>query len=149
LRNVRDVDILLREVIESDLPIFYEYQADPVAYQMAAYHTKDWVSFQSHWKKILADESNTIQTIVYQGQVAGNIQSFLMEGKREVGYWLGREFWNKGIATQALDLFLQQVKTRPLYGVVAIHNTGSKRVLEKCGFRFHGENEDEVIFIFE
>ncbi|MFN8426694.1 MAG: GNAT family N-acetyltransferase [Anaerolineales bacterium] len=30
---------------------------------------------------------------------AGSIGSWDMEGKREVGYWIGKEFWGKGIAT--------------------------------------------------
>jgi RimJ/RimL family protein N-acetyltransferase len=141
------MDILLREVIDSDLPIFYQNQADPIAYQMAAYPSKDWESFLAHWKNILADETNRFQTIVYQGQVAGNVLSFLMDGKREVGYWLGREFWGKGIATQALALFLQQEQTRPLYGVVIKHNAASKRVLENCGFHLQAEEAEQVIFI--
>jgi hypothetical protein len=53
---------------------------------------------------------------------------------REVGYWLGREFWGQGIATQALALFLEEEPTRPLVAHVAKHNIGSRRVLEKCGF---------------
>jgi RimJ/RimL family protein N-acetyltransferase len=141
------MDILLRAMTESDLPIFYEHQADPEAYRMAAYPSKDWESFQSHWKKNLAVESNRNQTILYQGEVAGYIVSFLMDGKREVGYWLGREFWNQGITSSALKIFLQQEKTRPLYGVVAKHNAGSKRVLEKCGFQLQGEETEEFIFI--
>jgi RimJ/RimL family protein N-acetyltransferase len=141
------MDILLRPVTESDLPIFYEHQADPEAYRMAAYPSKDWASFQSHWKKNLAEESNRNQTILYQGEVAGYIVSFLKDGKREVGYWLGREFWNQGITSSALKIFLQQEKTRPLYGVVAKHNAGSKRVLEKCGFQLQGEEAEEFIFI--
>ena len=143
------MEILLRDVIDSDLPIFFEHQADPVAYRIAAYPSKDWESFQSHWKKNLANESNWNQTILYQGKVAGYIVSFLMDGKREVGYWLGREFWNQGIASRALKMFLQQEKRRPLYGVVVKHNTGSKRVLEKCGFQLQGEEAEEVIFILE
>jgi RimJ/RimL family protein N-acetyltransferase len=51
-----------------------------------------------------------------------------------VGYWLGREFWGQGIATQALALFLKEERTRPLVAHVAQHNIGSRRVLEKCGF---------------
>jgi RimJ/RimL family protein N-acetyltransferase len=52
-----------------------------------------------------------------------------------VGYWLGRSYWGRGIATRALALFLPLVPARPLYAHVASHNTGSMRVLVKCGFR--------------
>jgi RimJ/RimL family protein N-acetyltransferase len=61
--------------------------------------------------------------------------------ERQVGYWLGREFWGKGIASESLKQFLGVVKTRPLYGMVAKHNSASKRVLEKCGFKVIGEDK--------
>ena len=51
-----------------------------------------------------------------------------------MGYWLGSDYWGKGIATQALRQFLQIDTVRPLYAHVAKHNLGSRRVLEKCGF---------------
>jgi RimJ/RimL family protein N-acetyltransferase len=60
--------------------------------------------------------------------------------KREFGYWLGREFWGKGIATEALSQFFGVVKTRPLFAHVAKHNIASRRVLEKCGFMVIREN---------
>jgi RimJ/RimL family protein N-acetyltransferase len=57
-----------------------------------------------------------------------------VEGEREVGYWLGREYWGKGIATAALAAYLKVEQQRPLHAYVAAHNIGSRRVLEKCGF---------------
>jgi RimJ/RimL family protein N-acetyltransferase len=135
--------ILLRDVIESDLPIFFEQQLDPVANQMAAFPARDREAFMAHWSKILADETNILKTILFDGQVAGNIVSWEQpdEGsEREVGYWLGREYWGKGIATRALSLFLEQITARPLYAYVAKHNLASIRVLEKCGFTITGED---------
>ena len=75
------------------------------------------------------------RAIVHEGDVAGNVVSFERDGKREVGYWLGGEFWGKEIATRALAEFLREVTQRPLYATVATSNVGSIRVLEKCGFR--------------
>ena len=73
--------------------------------------------------------------------MAGHLVSFLLVGEREVGYWLGKEFWGKGIATKALAEFLKIIETRPLYAHVAKHNIGSRRVLEKCGFMVIGEDK--------
>ena len=137
--------ILLRDVITSDLPIFFEQQLDPVATQMAAFPARDREAFMAHWTKILADKSNILKAILFDGQVAGNIVSWQQSGEREVGYWLGREYWGKGIATQALSAFLGHVKTRPLFAHVAIHNLASIRVLEKCGFTITGVEVEELI----
>ena len=57
------------------------------------------------------------------------------EGKREIGYWIDRAFWGRGVATEALSAFLCLEKTRPLYAGVAKHNVASIRVLQKCGFK--------------
>ena len=131
----------LRDVTESDLPILFEQQLDPEATAMAAFPARDHDAFMAHWKKIMAYEKNLIKTILRGDQVAGYILSWEMEGEREVGYWLGKEFWGKGIATQAVAEYVSLVKTRPLMAHVARHNIGSRRVLEKCGFKVIGEDK--------
>jgi RimJ/RimL family protein N-acetyltransferase len=132
--------IQLRDALETDLPIFYEQQLDPEATAMASFPARARDSFMTHWTKIMADRSVQIKTILFDGEIAGNIVCFEQLGEREVGYWLGREYWGKGIATQALTEFLKEIETRPLYAHVAKHNIGSKRVLEKCGFSIAGED---------
>ncbi len=143
--------IILREVIQDDLPIFFEHQRDPEAANMAAFPSRDREAFMAHWAKIMADKNSMNRTILFSGQVAGNIASFEMEGEREVGYWIGREFWGRGIVSESLKQFLGQEMRRPLFAHVAKHNLASLRVLEKCGFKVIREdkwtpnpNEDEV-----
>jgi len=133
--------IILRNVTESDLPILFEQQLDPEATAMAAFPSRDHDAFMAHWKKIMGYEKSIIKTILRDGQVAGCILSWEMEGEREVGYWLGKEYWGKGIATQAVAEYISIVKTRPLMAHVARHNIGSRRVLEKCGFKVIGEDK--------
>jgi RimJ/RimL family protein N-acetyltransferase len=72
--------------------------------------------------------------VLFEGCVAGNVVSWRSEGRQEVGYWLGGEWWGRGIATAALSQLLGHVPQRPLHACVAPHNAGSLRVLEKCGF---------------
>ena len=107
-------EIILRDVIESDLPILFEQQLDPEATAMAAFPSRDREPFMAHWAKIMAYENNLIKAISYDGEVAGYILSWEMEGEREVGYWVGKEYWGKSIATQALAEYISIVKTRPL-----------------------------------
>ena len=83
---------------------------------------------------MLGSPETLVRTIVWDGQVAGNIESWNLQGRRLVGYWIGREFWGKGIASRALAAFLELDAVRPLHAWVATHNVASKRVLEKCGF---------------
>lgn len=127
---------MLRDVLESDLPILYDQQLDPEATRMAAFPAREqWSEFLAHWQtKILGDPACRKQTIVWNGEVAGNILSWPKEERRLVGYWIGRAYWGRGIATAALQQFLAQDTGRPLEAIVAVHNVASIRVLEKCGF---------------
>ncbi len=137
-------DIQLRDVAEDDLPIFYEQGKDPEAVHMAAFTAEDpsdWEAFQAHWAKIRADENTLIQTILFEGRVVGHIASFERFGDLEVTYWLGKEFWGKGLATLALKAFLEIQTERPLYARAAKDNTASIRVLEKCGFSISGHDK--------
>lgn len=136
--------IVLRDMTEDDLPTFYEHQLDPDANYMAAFTSKDPQdrdAFKAHWTKIMADDSIIIKTILFDGQVAGHILSHGWFGEPEVSYWIGKEFWGKGIATVALFIFLDHYKTRPLYARAAKDNAASLRLLEKCGFTVTGEDE--------
>ena len=102
---------------------------------MAAFPSRDEAAFREHWEtRVLPNDTGIKKTIVCDGEVAGNILAFELDGKVLVGYWLGREFWGRGVATAALAQFLEQVETRPLHAYVAEHNHASIRVLEKCGF---------------
>jgi RimJ/RimL family protein N-acetyltransferase len=138
-------DVLLRDVEESDLPVFFEHQLDPEATRMADFPAREREPFMAHWSKVLKEETAVKKTILFEGEVAGNIVSFMNAGEREVGYWIGREFWGRGIATLALAGFLRLEERRPLHARVVRHNVASIKVLEKCGFRVTGEEPDEFI----
>lgn len=133
-------NVQLRDAVETDLQIFYEQQQDLEAIQMAAFPSRNRDAFMAHWLKILADDSVMIKTILVNGDIAGNIVCFDQLGEREVGYWLGKEYWGKGIASQGLTQFLEYIETRPLCAHVAKHNIASRRVLEKCGFKVAAED---------
>ena len=136
--------MFLRAVQPDDLPVLFEQQLDPEANRMAAFTAADPAdreAFAAKWARILADDSVAAATIVHAGAVAGSVMLWRdpeLDGP-EVTYWLGKEFWGLGLATAALQLFLLEIRTRPLYGRAAKDNLASIRVLEKCGFIFERE----------
>jgi RimJ/RimL family protein N-acetyltransferase len=134
--------VSLRAVLEEDLQTLFEHQLDPDAIRMAAFPPRDEEAHFAHWRKILADDSVIAATVLFDGQIAGNIGSWDDEGERLVGYWIGKSFWGKGIATAALARFIDRFDTRPLRAHVAEHNVASLRVLEKSGFRIVGKRRD-------
>ncbi|CAM5474068.1 GNAT family N-acetyltransferase OS=Streptomyces tendae OX=1932 GN=GUR47_13200 PE=4 SV=1 [Streptomyces tendae] len=149
--------IALREVHDSDLPVFFRQMNDPEALRMAAFTPEDpadWDAFATHWTKI-RDSRDIVRTILADGDVVGSTAVYGDPGEREVTYWVGRAYWGRGVATAALRALLTEVRDRPLYARAAADNTGSRRVLEKCGFVIsvqargfapaRGEEIDEVV----
>jgi RimJ/RimL family protein N-acetyltransferase len=111
---------------------------------MAAFTAKrptDRQAFEAHWKKILADKMITIRTILYEEQVAGYVLCHSWFGEPEISYWIGKQYWGKGIATRALADLLAIMKARPLYARAAKDNIASLRVLDKCSFKITGEGK--------
>ncbi len=152
------IELKLRLSTKDDVAVFFEQQSDVCAQKMAAFVSEDKddiEAFKKKWTRILNDKSMEKRTIIADGEIAGYLSSFYRAGQAEVCYWLGKEFWGKGIATKALTAFLSEFPLRPLHARAALENTGSIRVLEKCGFvcsgrgRYfalaHGREVDEVI----
>src|SRR3954447_14021883 len=108
MTEVNDVTpgVRLRSVEGPDLDVFFDHQADPQAVEMAAFPARDKDQFEAHWQKIRADDTLVARTIVADGMVAGNIGSWQDNGQQLLGYWIGREWWGRGVATQALALFV-------------------------------------------
>lgn len=90
-----------------------------------------WEAFDAHWRRILADPTILVHTILWDGQVAGSILSYEEESRPKVSYWLGKEFWGKGLATMALKVFLAEhnccqandsLSRRALYWLVKLNS---------------------------
>jgi RimJ/RimL family protein N-acetyltransferase len=139
------VTVELREVREADIPILFAHQSDPEANAMAAFPARDEPAFREHLARVLADPANIIRAIVSGDRVVGQIGSWDDGDQRNVGYWIGREHWSNGYATEALRALLAIDATRPLWVHVAEHNVGSQRVAERCGFVFDHEVQEEDV----
>ncbi|MFI6054388.1 GNAT family N-acetyltransferase [Streptomyces violascens] len=131
------VAITLREVRDGDLPVFWEHLSDPKAQQVAAVtreYNYDRKQFDAHWARVRGDGSVTMRTVLADGVVVGYAALYGPSDEREVTYWIDRAHWGRGIATAALAQLVALESGRPLFAHAAADNTGSIRVLEKCGF---------------
>jgi [ribosomal protein S5]-alanine N-acetyltransferase len=99
-------------------------------------HAESWI------RKFMDQDPQTIFAIEYKSVYVGNIG--LVKGgdvyrkSAEVGYFIGEEYWNKGIVTTALNLITEygfnHLDIVRIHTGVYEHNLASQRVLEKCGF---------------
>lgn len=82
------------------------------------------------------------------GGVGYTVQPDVGHRSAEIGYWLGEEFWSRGIATEALIAVTEHAFSTSdicrLYAHVFEWNPASARVLEKAGYAFEGRLRKSV-----
>ena len=72
----------------------------------------------------------------------------IFEKSCSLGYWLGEAYWGKGVMTRVVKEFCDFIFEN--YDIIRIdagacaENIGSRRVLEKAGFKFEGLHEKSV-----
>jgi RimJ/RimL family protein N-acetyltransferase len=108
--------VQLREIEEDDLPRLWEFNLEPDSNRLAMTISRGADAF------------------AVGNVLAGSISCFKHDGLNNIGYWLGQDFWGKGVGSRALELLLKEIQPRPLYARVATTNRASLRVLQKCGF---------------
>ena len=94
----------------------------------------------------------TTRVIEYRGEFSGLVGITPQIGWRdhlgEIGYWLGSEYWGKGIAAEALqqmtDYGFTNLQLKKLYAPVLAPNAASMRVLVKCAYKLEGVLKSEV-----
>jgi RimJ/RimL family protein N-acetyltransferase len=133
--------VTLRELKPDDLDAVFAMMRDPQAVSMAAFTQRDpgdRAAFDAHQARIAADPSAVQRAVLLDGRLVGTIGSFVLDRGTEVTYWIDRAVWGQGIASRALEGYLLQVPTRPVFGRAASDNAGSLRVLQKAGFAVVG-----------
>ncbi|MDR0505501.1 MAG: GNAT family N-acetyltransferase [Dysgonamonadaceae bacterium] len=92
---------------------------------------------------VLRGEMGIQRAIVVDNKAVGGIGAFpktdVERITAEIGYWLGEEYWNKGIVTQAVRefteyIFLNLPEILKICAPVFDFNLASQRVLQKAGF---------------
>jgi len=107
----------------------------------------EWIAYS------LAQKPVQNMAVVYNGEIAGSIGVMPKEDvyrkSIEIGYFLGESFWGKGIATVAVELLLEYIKSHfdviRIYAEVFSHNAASMKVLEKNGFHLEGIRKKAVV----
>ena len=140
------MNLTLRPTTIEDLPILFEHQADPVGAEMAAFASRDWDAFVAHDAKLRDDRAAIRRTIVVDGEVVGSIGCW-GDDEREIGDWIDREHWGRGIATASVRALIAEIPDRPLHAHVAEHNVASIKVVVANGFVQVGRHEDEEVVL--
>ncbi len=132
----RAADVRLRPTVVAEMRPLYDLQLDEGARLMAGVKPRDWETFRTRWEVVLRDPKVTMRSIVVDGDLAGSVNVFQIEGSTDnfLGYWVARAFWGRGVATRAVRLIVTEVTTRPLVANVKAQNAASLAVLARNGF---------------
>jgi [ribosomal protein S5]-alanine N-acetyltransferase len=139
----------LRPFRKSDLPSFVNHINDKVIaartnaipYPYTIKHAEDW--YHKICNRSRRKGSRALElAIVIDGEAAGCIAIFPKGHTAEIGYWLGRAYWGRGIMTEAVKAITKYGFDE--LGLIRIHastfpqSKASMRVLEKAGYKFEG-----------
>ena len=143
--------IYLRRWQESDAEALYKYASDPDVGPRAGWPVhqsleesqtviKEIFTNETTWAIVDKKTSEAIGCMGYFTHSTSNIP--IGENDCEVGYWVGKPYWNKGICTEALELMIDYcVNIKHFDNIWSDHfiaNPASGRVMEKCGFKDTG-----------
>ena len=67
----------------------------------------------------------------------------------EIGYAIGKKYWNNGYATEAMRAMIDFVFSLGVNKIIASHiidNRASKRVIEKCGLIYEGRRIEDIFY---
>ena len=146
--------LLLRPWLDSDAEALYKYASDPEVGPRAGWPPHKSVeesldiirtlfSSEGMWAVVLKEsmlstnrQGEAIGCVGYLPSSSSNLQ--IADDECEVGYWIARPYWGKGICTEALQMVIDHCLNEKgfttLWGSYFPSNPASGRVMEKCGF---------------
>lgn len=134
-----DEESIVRHINNKE--IVYNLLVLPYPYKMK--DAREWVDLNLKMLREKNPEKASF-AIEIKGKVVGGIalNSLKIGHKSELGYWLGKEYWGRGVITSAIKMVtqygFQELDLIRIYARVFPWNKGSMRVLEKNNFRLEG-----------
>lgn len=142
--------LVLRPWREEDLEDFFEYARVDGVGQMAG-----WLPHKDmdESRKILSHfiSGKHVFALEHQGKVIGSLgieqydeahypELSALRG-REIGYVLARDYWGQGLMPEAVGAVIRYLFEREKLDLIIVghfvRNGRSRRVIEKCGFRYN------------
>lgn len=143
--------LILRRWKDTDAGALYKYASDPAVGPVAGWppHTSVENSLEVIRSIFSAPETYAL-VLKETGEAIGSIGLMFGDGVHsaeiqkedaEIGYWIGKPYWGRGLVPEAVRCLLkhgfQDLGIRVIWGGHYEGNMQSRRVMEKCGFKFH------------
>ncbi len=158
IKEINTERLILRPWQESDAEALYKYAQDPAIGPIAGWppHTSVEDSLNIIRTVFAAPETYAVvlkETDEPVGSIGimfgdGLHSAEMQENEAEIGYWIGKPYWGQGLIPEAVRRLIKRCFED--LGITAVwcgyydDNTKSRRVMEKCGFRFHHTEEGKT-----
>ena len=148
--------LILRPWVDSDAEALFKYASDPAIGPIAGWqpHTSVENSLEIIRTVFAAPE---IYAVVLKdtGEPIGSCGIMFSDSlyttaidndEAAIGYWLGKPYWGQGLIPEAVSALLlrsfNELRINIIWCAYYDGNIKSKRVCEKCGFKYHHTNKD-------
>ena len=146
--------LALREHLPDDLAPLHAMLSDPATtWYLPDMRRDDICETEAYLRSVMRDDEasfrlryNLMIVAKATGKAAGSLSLHVLDGGESgahygLGYFIRRDLWNRGYATEAVSAALDFIFSKDAFRVTAsclAENLGSRRVLEKCGFSQEG-----------
>ena len=141
--------LILRPFHDSDLQDFYAYAKVDGVGQMAGWSPHKDTAETRRILDMFMREKKTF-ALVHEGKVIGSLgidlynetdyPEFSHLSGREIGYVLSKDYWGQGLMPEAVNAVIRYLFETVQLDFIIVghfgHNSQSRRVIEKCGFRY-------------
>lgn len=141
--NIDDIAALVRYANDYDVS---KFMRDSFPFPYTKENAEQWVTL------VINNKSLLYFAIVNEKELIGGIGAITFDDvhrfNAEVGFWLAKPFWNKGITTNALKTFCNYLFSNYNFNRLTANvfegNEASRKVLEKAGFTLEGRQRKSV-----
>lgn len=142
--------LLYRPVAETDIPFFDQALTDPglMQYMSIRFTTHEPGREQWDWYQSQLVAGTALFYSVFTKETnsfCGVCSLYYYEApnqKAELGYWFLPEFWGQGYASEACPVVIAAARRiwqlHRIEAIIETEHAASRRILEKCGFKFEG-----------
>ena len=156
--NMETQRLILRPWTENDAESLYNYAKDPAIGPIAGWapHTsvgnsreiiRDILSAPETYAVVLKETNEPIGSVGIM--FADGVHSAeIQDGDAEIGYWIGVPYWGQGLIPEAVQRLLKrcfvELDVKRVWCGHYDGNIKSRRVMEKCGFKYHHTEEGKT-----